>query len=224
MTCHQIIVKLLVYRQQLFSIMSLPDHIGLEIDVTSEYAFITTKVINGGQPFAQIRFQLTDEAGKLVSIFCDSDAMQKSLAEKIERENWPGWQASASIETKFPEQVLQAMNSADSIAALVTNCTRGDDYRPGNFSKISASERRIKLEQINHMNSRSLSHKDNYSLRQLVFTINLDSSPVNEPGRGEYQIGIMKVEFSDHSSANNRICGDKVIAELKRLNAEDVKS
>ncbi|MEJ1238394.1 hypothetical protein WBG78_09705 [Chryseolinea sp. T2] len=204
--------------------MSLPNHHGLEIDVTSEYAFITIKVINGGQPFAQIRFQLTDEAGKPVSIFCDSNAVQKELSDKIEGENWPGWQSSATIKTKFPEQVLQAMDSADSIAALVTNCTRGDEYSPGNFSKISASNKRIKLEQINYMNSRSLSHKDNYSLRQLVFTINFDPGSVNELRRGEYRIGIMKVEFSDRSSANNRTCGDKVIAELERLTAKDVRS
>jgi hypothetical protein len=63
---------------QLFNIMSFPNHTELAIDVTNEYSFITVQITDGGQSFAEIRFELTDEAGKIVSVFCENDALQKN--------------------------------------------------------------------------------------------------------------------------------------------------
>ncbi|HEX8060935.1 MAG TPA: hypothetical protein VF473_08365, partial [Cyclobacteriaceae bacterium] len=75
-------------------------------------------------------------------------------------------------------------------------------YWPGNFSKILLANKYIELQQVNYMNARSLDHKDNYSLRSLVFRISLaDSSK-------------MITEFTDRSSQNNRICGDRIKAAL----------
>ena len=60
--------------------------------------------------------------------------------------------------------------------------------------------------------------KYNYCLRNLVFTIPLQSDPKKyEKDFQKYQVGIMIVEFSDRSSENNRTCGEKVIAALEKL-------
>jgi hypothetical protein len=217
MTCHQIIIKLLVYRLQLFNILSFSEQTEFALDVTNQYSFITIEIIKSGKAFGQVRFELTDQAGKLSSLYCEDNSLKKIIADKIELENWPGWTSLSSIDMPYPHQVLQSMQTADSIAALAKNCARGDDYHPGHFSKISVTSNRIKLEQINHMNAKSLSHKNDYSLRNLVFSIPLDSNPANERSLQKYQIGMMTVEFSDHSSENNKSCGEKIIAELERL-------
>ena len=220
MTCHEIIIKLLVYQSQLFNILGLSGHNELALDVTNQYSFITIEITKSGQSLGEVRFELTDKAGKLTSFYCEDDSLKKIIADKIELENWPGWTSPSSIEMPYSGEVLQSMQTADSIAALAKNCTRGDDYRPGNFSKISVDSNRIRLEQINHMNAKSLAHKNDYSLRKLVFTIPLETNPANEGSLQKYQIGIMAVAFSDHSSENKRSCGDKIIAELKRLAAD----
>ncbi len=219
MTCHQIVIRLLVYRSQLLKILS-PEHTELALDVTSQYAFITIDISKSGRSFGVARFELTDKAGKLTSFYCEDAALKKIIADKIESENWTGWTSPLSIDLPYSSEVLQAMQTADSIAELAQNCARGDDYRPGNFSKISVASNEIKLEQNNHMNAKSLAHKNDYSLRNLVFTIPLEPNPANERSLEKYQIGMMTVKFSDRSSENNRSCGDKIIAELKRLSAE----
>ena len=216
MTCHEIIIKLLVYRSQLLKILG-PEHRELALDVTNQYSFITIDITKSGEPFGQVRFELTGEAAKLSSLHCEDDSLKKIIANRIELETWPGWTSPSSIDMPYADQVLQSMQTADSVAALARNCTRGDDYRPGNFSKISVDSNRIRLEQINHMNAKSLAHKNDYSLRKLVFTIPLETNPANEGSLQKYQIGIMTAEFSDRSSENNRRCGDKIVGELKRL-------
>ena len=157
----------MVYRSQLLNILSAPELTELAFDVTNEYSFITIEITKSGQFFGQIRFELTDSAGKLTNFYCEDASLKKIIADKIELENWPGWTSPSSIDMPYSHQVLQSMQTADSIAALTENCARGDDYRPGNFSKISVASNRIRLEQINHMNSKSLAHKNNYSLRNL---------------------------------------------------------
>src|SRR5690606_9130225 len=139
MTCHQIVIKLVVYRLQLLNILSLKEHSEFTLDVVNQYSFITILIYKSGQSFAQLRFEVTDESGKLISIYCVDSLLQKTLNDKIEPENWPGWTSPSSIDLPYSDQVFQSMQIADNIAALTKNCTRGDDYRPGNFSKISVT-------------------------------------------------------------------------------------
>jgi hypothetical protein len=111
----------------------------------------------------------------------------------------------------YSETVASYLVMADSIARCAYLCTAGDDYRPGYFSEITVNAEGITLQQINHMNSRSLDHKSNYSLRDLEFFIPLKQSSVEKPlAIMEDHIGIMRIAFSDRSSQNNSMCGDRI--------------
>src|SRR5690606_14715336 len=187
--------------------------------VTSQYSFITIDIKGSDQLFGQLRFEVTTDEGKLTSCFCKDDALQKMITTKVESKTWSGWTSPSSTVLPYSQQVLSSMEIADSIAALAKNCTRGDEYRPGNFSKVMLTSNLIRLEQVNHMNAKSLAHKKDYSLRSLVFTIPLESNSPDERSFHGYKIGIMTANFSDNSSENIRPCGDKIVAELKRLGA-----
>jgi hypothetical protein len=100
---------------------------------------------------------------------------------------------------------------AESIAGCTYLCAAGDDYRPGYFSEITVDNEGVTLRQINHMNAKSLDHRNDYSLRDLEFFIPFNE--VTDQSRlkfGEETIGKMRVSFSDRSSDNNRKCGDRV--------------
>lgn len=217
MTCHQIVIKLGVYRLQSLNILNLQENNEFTLEVINQYSFITIRIYKSGQSFAQLRFEVTDECGKPICVYCVDALLQKTLNNKIELENWPGWESPSSIDLPYSNQVLHSMQTADNISAITKNCARGDNYWPGNFSKISVDSDCITLEQINHMNAKSLAHKNDYSLRNLVFTIPLQSNPKHERSRTKYQVGIMTIEFSDRSSKNNRKCGEEIIAELEKL-------
>ena len=117
-----------------------------------------------------------------------------------------------------PEEAKHLLKLADSIAEKALHQSSGDDYRPGYFSTIEISETQITLSQVNHMNSRSLNHKDNYSLRDLTFVIPLDDNPVLNKGMHDsYLIGNMLVQFSDRSSANNRTAGEAIQKKIEEL-------
>ena len=122
--------------------------------------------------------------------------------------------------------ILNSLAIADRIAQKAINQYAGDDYRPAYYSQIECSGTQLILSQINHMNSLSLSHKENYSLRNLTFTIPLNGKADSEMLYNTDRIGIMDINFSDHSSANNRSAGDAVknqIAEEIRLYQNDVE-
>lgn len=211
----------MTYRLRLLNILSSFGHTDLVLDVANQYSFITVEIKKSGDPFAHLRFEITDESGKVVSAYSEDRLVQNELNNKIQLEKWPGWTSPTPIDVSYSHQVLQALETADSISTLTVNCARGDNYRPGNFSKISITRDHIKLEQINHMNAKSLSHKHDYCLRNLVFTIPLQSNlRKHERDLGKYQVGIMSVEFWDRSSENNRACGQKVTAALEKLIAD----
>jgi hypothetical protein len=158
-----------------------------------------------------------DEAGKLLNVYCQDNAVQARISDKIKLQTWPGWDAPSSGDFFFADEVIESLQTADSIAALTSNCTRGDNYRPGNFSKVAVSSERIELRQINHMNAKSLDHKHDYSLRKLVFTIPFAREKMEKKLFHTYKIGNMMIEFSDNSSENNKRCGQKVIEALEAL-------
>lgn len=217
MTCLEIISKLLVYQLQLINALNLDKHPELAIDVSGEYSYITIDIMRSGEQFAQVRFELNDEAGILSNLYCQDNTSNEWISGKIKLETWPGWRSPSIDDLPYSDEVMQSLQTADSIAVLTSNCARGDNYRPGNFSKIAVNSQRIELQQINHMNARSLDHKHDYSLRNLVFTIPFEPGQVKKKLFQEYQVGNMIIEFSDNSSENNKPCGQKVMEALNTL-------
>ena len=125
----------------------------------------------------------------------------------------------------FTEALANYLSIAESIASLAYLSAAGDDYHPGYFSEIIIEHDRVTLKQVNHMNSRSLDHKQNYSLRDLEFFIPLQ--PFATPGplhMDEVYIGDMRIHFSDRSSANNRTCGDEIQRKIEheKLNFKSI--
>lgn len=118
---------------------------------------------------------------------------------------WPEIDSKNDHQFILPDEIIKQLATADSIASLAVNCTTGDGYEPGNFSKIILSNSEIELQQINHMNAKSLAHKKNYSLRSLIFKIDLKNPKE------------LKIDFSDHSSENNKHCGDQIKAAIANL-------
>jgi hypothetical protein len=107
---------------------------------------------------------------------------------------------------------------AESIASTTYLCSAGDDYWPGFFSEININAERIILQQVNHMNSRSIDHKKNYTLRDLQFEIPLLNRPVTQKssiGWEEHHIGTMHIRFSDRSSQSNKTCGDRIREKIE---------
>jgi len=119
----------------------------------------------------------------------------------------------------YDKETQDYLMIADEIARQAYLCSRGDDYYPGNFSEILIEKDQIKLKQINHFNSRSRDHKDDYHLRDLEFCIPF---ALIEPVRkyDDEQIGRMLIYFSDRSSKNNKSCGDRI---REKINTERVR-
>jgi len=170
-------------------------------------------------PYLQLLFEINQTRVMFKEIHCEDHTAVDTLAEAIK--------SNPDLhEAPFPHVAvdwLQAdtreyLSIADRIAALALNKNTGDNYRPGLYSNIEITEASIILSQINHMNSRSLNHKQGYSLRDLIFTIPLGNkkTPQATSLSGDYSIGIMHVSFSDRSSANNREAGDAIKAMLEK--------
>lgn len=149
--------------------------------------------------------------------YCEDAQQVKVYAKHFE----PLAAASVSIWTNGsdPHQAIHIrdldkyLTIAESIASPAYLCCAGDDYWPGYFSKINIDTERITLQQVNHMNSRSVAHKNNYSLRELEFEVPLHTPSAAQRtsvGGEEYHIGAMRVCFSDRSSQSNKTCGDKI--------------
>jgi hypothetical protein len=116
---------------------------------------------------------------------------------------------------KDAEAVERYLIIAESIARCAQHCAVGDNYRPGYFSDMIVTPEGITLQQINHMNARSLDHKKNYSLRNLEFFIPLkQTSPGTRSLLPDDHIGVMRISFSDRSSQNNRACGEKILEKI----------
>lgn len=182
----EIVELLALYRAQVI------DKLGLKPNaVSSAYSFI---IIDAGD--MHIKFEISATSAKLYELYPVSDQMKT----KIESISWPGLDSVS--QQQFPDHITKHLTTADSIASLALNCTAGDDYRPGNFSKVTYANTYIELQQVNYLNAKSLDHKNDYSLRSLVFRI-----PLSENSK-------MITEFTDRSSENNRHCGDRIQAAL----------
>jgi hypothetical protein len=162
----------------------------------------------------EIRFKINGTKPEVELVHCEEKPRISALEALVKahvaapRNAW-----NPTLETAFyhSDAVTKYLAIADVIAGPARNCVHGDNYRPGNFSEIAIDDEFIVLSQINRMNAKSLAHKNDYALRELVFTIPLGDSQ-QKSSLGDTLIGEMRVCFSDSSSDNNRACG-KAIAE-----------
>lgn len=201
MSSQEILATLLEYRTKLADVLGIDAG---NISISSEYSFITVNIAENGKPAINFRFQIADRSVKIYSIHCDDKSTEADVNSKLLSTNWPGFQKN-STPLPWSTDITQQLEAIDNIASLALNCTAGDDYHPGNFSKILLTSTSIELQQINYMKAKSLDHKNDYSLRSLVFRLPLSGN------------GKLITEFNDRSSDNNRHCGDRIKAALDWL-------
>jgi len=231
MTAIEIISNLKIYQDLLNEICQheidyaekTEGFIRLKKKVKSEYSFITLElqlITEGnveGHLYCKITFGLKDSVPALKDIYIEDKTRLSDLEKKINSQlsvhNYQ-WQDSPEPSAYYEKDILNYLTIANTIAGTAVNCAHGDHYYPGNFSKITVTDTFIKLSQVNHMNSRSLDHKTDYSLRDLEFTIPL-TSVAFETSYGDTKIGDMVIHFSDRSSSNNRKCGDAVSEKIE---------
>jgi hypothetical protein len=215
MHASDILILLLTY---LSKIQSELVEVGINgvTEISSAYSFVTLDVRSKeGELLCRIEFEVDSTGAKLEELYCKNSGLNQLLWSKLKQKSLPGLDERGTEALPWSNEIRNSIEQADKIAALCLNCTNGDNYRPGNFSKITILDDRIVLEQVNKMNAKSLDHKKDYSLRTLEFVIPLSKTlPVSF---GQVKIGEMLVEFSDNSSENNRRCGERVREELERL-------
>lgn len=219
MPASQIVRLLITYRSLLVPELELLD---TKIDlistsVSSEYSFITFDVRDSKEEdlICRIKFELDAKAGKLIEVYCSNKSVTEKLSASLKKKKFPGFDAKDLENDKWTDEVRNSIEQADKIAGVAANCTNGDNYRPGNFSLVAIHQDHIVLSQVNRMNSKSLDHKNDYSIRDLIMTIPLsDNYKVCTSSR---KIGEMNVLFHDASSANNRRCGDNIEKMLNEL-------
>jgi hypothetical protein len=166
--------------------------------------------------YCEVRLKLNGTVAVVERVHCEEKSRTQALEALVKthvtapRNAW-----NLKLETKHyhSDAVTKYLAIADGIAGPARNCTHGDDYRPGNFSEISVDEDFIILSQINHMNAKSLAHKEDYSLRDLVFTIPLGEARKRQ-AFDDVMIGEMQVAMSDLSSAPNRSCGAAIAERI----------
>ena len=198
MSCQEILIVLAGYRSKMIELLKPGQKNDLNITASSEYSFITINITESDNHYATIRFEISDNTAKIESIH----ATEQHIQATVKSQTWPGLKSNNPEKLSWSGEIIQQVDAADNIASLTVNCTRGDDYHPGNFSKVLLSENHIELQQINYMNAKSLDHKNDYSLRSLVFRIPLTGSTK------------MITEFTDRSSENNRHCGERIKAAI----------
>jgi hypothetical protein len=159
----------------------------------------------------QCSFEIREQIVFCSGLYCQIKDDQNEIEDLI-RLHTPAtgrpWNPVAQ-DVVYSPAVSAYLAIADSIAGEGYMCSSGDHYRPGYFSELVISDNEIELKQINHWNARSLNHKNDYHLRDLVLVIPLTPGQERSAGH-DYTIGEMTVNFSDRSSVNNRQCGDKI--------------
>ena len=142
--------------------------------ITLSYSRITAELIDTREdyPYVGIEFDydIKNTSWNFLSVHCRQKAREQEIQKFI-----VDYKASKSNESTYSSETSQYLTAADAIAKTTVNCSSGDNYYPGYFSKIILEESKIVLEQINRHNARSSDHRDDYFLRDLVFTIPLTS-------------------------------------------------
>lgn len=193
--------------------------------VSLSYTFITLKVFRGAKDSTdkilhiQIIFRIEHNKIVLSEIFHTDKIDVLPLTEEIKSNTLLhniSFAAPQKTDEYLSDETITYLSTADRISQHAVNMYSGDSYWPGNYSSVKLTADIIKLEQINHMNSRSTNHKDNYSLRDLIFQIPLQKTASLKQSYDDVFIGNMLVSFSDRSSQNNRAAGDAIQEQIKK--------
>lgn len=173
--------------------------------------------------YLQCGFLIDRQKVSLTEVSSQIEDQEKAVTDFIlKKESQEGfaWDTRAK-ENLYNKEILRYLSIADEIAKKGYLCDAGDNYSPGYFSKIIVTDSSIVLEQVNRWNSKSLDHKKDYHMRDLEFHIPLREANENKSGLPDYLIGQMLIHFTDHSSENNKNCGDgireKILEEKARF-------
>jgi len=162
--------------------------------------------------YLQCGFLIDQQKVSLTEVYCQINDQEKAVKDfilKKESQEGDAWDTRTK-ENLYNKEILRYLSIADEIAKKGYLCAAGDNYRPGYFSKIIVTDNSIVLEQVNRWNAKSLDHKKDYHLRDLEFRIPLREVAENKSGLPDYLIGQMLIHFNDHSSENNKHCGDRI--------------
>jgi len=205
----------------------------LQKNIRLAYSFVTLTLLKEEELYAKITFELKQDQVVQNEVYVVNGS-RKALLEKLIQKNIFlrnfSWSAAATNKYKNETVITRCLAIADTIADRAVNCSHGDEYRPGRYSSLLVTDEKIVLSQINRMNAKSLDHKNDYSLRDLEFTIPWSvSSPTIIKNKSlltavgvptnRHTIGPMLISFSDHSSANNRACGDAILEQIEQEKA-----
>ncbi len=197
------------------------DPAAFSISMSLSYKNMVFKLKQAETLYVQAAYEYDEKTAALVNFYSPDPKAEVLLApylEKLFPQSGEYFIAPLNYEP-LSDQVHLYLTIAESVARQAYLCASGDDYSPGYFSTVTLNADGILLEQINHKNSRSLAHKQDYSLRDLTFFIPYGSHKPDRLYNEEY-IGRMRILFSDRSSANNKDCGNKI---REQINAERMK-
>ncbi|MEZ4937277.1 MAG: hypothetical protein R2799_06755 [Crocinitomicaceae bacterium] len=164
-----------------------------------------------------LRIELQIEhPGKLVKkqVYCRHNDLTKKISQKADKlEGVFEWKTDSSNTFNLTQEQINYLKIADRIAA------KGNDIhaQPTDFGDVIVTEYWIKLEQINRLNSRSLSHRDSFYLRDLKIVIPLfPKEEQHNTEIGIYKIGRMLINFFDGSAKDNKVTGDQIRTQIEK--------
>lgn len=193
-------------------LLLLKDPSTLTVSASLSYKNLVFTIERENSLYAQATYLIDENSPTLISSYFENPEVEDLLAPHLKRslpESGEYFIAPLKYEP-LSTIVNKYLAIAERIAQQGYLCTSGDDYAPGYFSKMALAAEGILLEQINYMNSRSLAHKTDYSLRDLTFFIPYNPQETKPAGFDEVYIGDMRIHFSDRSSANNKNCGQQI--------------
>jgi hypothetical protein len=185
--------------------------------VSLRYSTITIKLNHGvtGQQFLIGNLEIKDQTVSINNLYCEDEVVKGYVLQHAPKK-FPAKQGTFI----FDPDIQQYLSIADEIAKEGYLRSTGDDYRPGYYSESIVETDKIILKQVNHWNSRSIDHKNDYHLRDLSFIIPLNDEVILPSRFNEQKIGNMRIDFSDRSSVNNKSVGEAI---QNKIEAEKLK-
>ena len=161
--------------------------------------------------YTKVTFQIDQQGVSCTEVYAEQKDREIVLRDFI-FQHIPVWNTLKPANV-YNAETVRYLGIADLIARNGYQCSAGDNYSPGYFSEIKVEDDRIILRQINRWNSKSLDHRDDYHMRDLEFFIPLQSTEVGY-SLHDHQIGQMLINFTDHSSKNNKDCGERIMKKM----------